>query len=117
MVLHSTEKDSLTPLQLRNELGLSHERLAAVVGVGTEAIQRWEEEGRAPTSRYARQRLTALHEILELGRLVYTPEGMRTCFSTPQPRFRGATALELIETNRSAEVVAALAEDYEGLGP
>jgi transcriptional regulator with XRE-family HTH domain len=105
-----------TAQQLRRELRLSRERMARLLDVSAKTIERWEERDTPPAARPARERLAQIREILDLGRLVYTPEGFQAFLSTPQPRFRGATALQLIEIGRAEEVVAALVEDYEGLG-
>jgi hypothetical protein len=57
-----------------------------------------------------------LREILALAQIIYTPDGLHAFLTTQQPRFEGATVLQLIETGRAADVLDALAEDYEGLG-
>jgi hypothetical protein len=57
-----------------------------------------------------------LKQIIELGHLVYTPEGFAAFLQTPLPAFDGQTALELIEVGQVERVLAAIAADYEGLG-
>jgi hypothetical protein len=57
-----------------------------------------------------------LHDMFALAQIVSTPDGLRAFLTTPQPRFEGATALQLIEIGRTADILAALAEDDEGLG-
>jgi transcriptional regulator with XRE-family HTH domain len=116
MVAYPTNAAQLSPHQLRRELGLSRERMARLLDVSAKTIERWEARPNPPEAPPARERLTSIREILDLGRIVYTPDGFQTFLTTPQPRFQGATALQLMEIGRTADVLAALAEDYEGLG-
>ena len=55
-------------------------------------------------------------EIQELGLKAYTPEGYEEFLSTPMPVFGGHTAKDLIAAGYGERVLAALAQDYEGLG-
>jgi hypothetical protein len=58
----------------------------------------------------------AAREVAELGRVVYTPAGLDRFLSTPMAVFDGRTAIELLESDQSEQVLAALAADYMGLG-
>jgi hypothetical protein len=55
-------------------------------------------------------------EIEELGLKAYTPEGYQEFLNTPMDVFDGHTANDLIEAGYGHRVLAALAQDYEGLG-
>lgn len=101
---------------IRSELGLSRERMARIFDVSAKTIERWEQRGDAPPSTADRQRLLQIREILELGQIVYTDEGLRLFLTTPMPVFDGSTALQMIERGEGERVFAALAQDYEGLG-
>jgi transcriptional regulator with XRE-family HTH domain len=116
MVAYPTNTAQISPQQLRRELRLSRERMARLMDVSAKTIERWEARADIPPAASARQRLMSIREILDLGRLVYTPDGFQAFLTTPQPRFQGATALQLMEIGRIADILAALAEDYEGLG-
>jgi DNA-binding XRE family transcriptional regulator len=116
MVAYSTSTTQITPQELRHELRLSRERMARLMDVSAKTIERWEARPEAPAAPSARERLTSIREILDLGRIVYTADGFQAFLTTPQPRFQGTTALQLMEIGRTADVLAALSEDYEGLG-
>ena len=116
MQLTTRSQTQLTPHALRSELGLSRERMARLFDVSAKTIERWEARG-APPSAADRQRLLQIREILDLGRLVYTAEGLQRFLDAPLPVFKGATALQMIERGEGEQVLAALATDYEGLGP
>jgi hypothetical protein len=102
---------------IRSELGLSRERMARLLDVSAKTIERWERRGDAPSATADRQRLLQIREILDLGRIVYTDEGLHLFLTTPMPVFDGATALQMIERGEGERVYGALATDYEGLGP
>jgi DNA-binding XRE family transcriptional regulator len=116
MIASAIPSTRLSPQQVRRELRLSRERMARLMDVSAKTIERWEARPDIPAAPSARDRLALLREILDLGHVVYTPEGFQAFLTTPQPRFQRATALQLIEIGRAADVLAALAEDYEGLG-
>ena len=104
------------PRELRGVLHLSRERMARLLDVSAKTVERWEEREAAPVSLAARERLTLIQQILELGRVVYTEEGVEQFLRTPLPVFGGRSALKLIEAGQGEQVLAALATDYEGLG-
>ncbi len=107
---------TIHPKRLRDDLRLSRERMARVFDVSAKTIERWEARPEPPASLVARRRLAQLREIVELGTIVYMPEGFGWFLTTPMPAFDNRTALHLIETDQAERVLAALVEDYEGLG-
>ncbi len=110
---------AVTPPQVaevRRSLSLSRERMARLFDVSAKTIERWEVRLEPPASLVARRRLAQLREIVELGTIVYMPEGFGWFLTTPMPAFDNRTALHLIETDQAERVLAALVEDYEGLG-
>jgi transcriptional regulator with XRE-family HTH domain len=103
-------------MRIRSQLRLSRERMARLMDVSAKTIQRWEEGGALPGSADLRERLARLQAIVDLGTVVYTPEGFVQFLITPLPSFGGRTALQMIEQGQAGAVLAALAADYEGLG-
>ncbi len=90
--------------------------MARLIGVSKRTIERWENRTDTPTSASSRDRLAVPREILDLARVVYAPDAFHAFLTTPQPRFQGTTVIRQIEIGRTSDVLAALAEDYEGLG-
>lgn len=90
--------------------------MARMFDVSAKTIERWEARPEPPSSQAARRRLVQLREIVDLGTIVYTPEGFAWFLTTPMPVFDNRTALHLIEADQAERVVAALVEGYEGLG-
>src|SRR5438477_7361337 len=109
MVARSVSTPNL--LELRAALGISRERMARLFDVTGKTIERWEQSDRPPASAVARTRLAKLREIVELGLIVYTPEGFQIFMTTPMPVFKGRTALQLIEGCEADTVFDALAGD------
>jgi transcriptional regulator with XRE-family HTH domain len=107
---------SLNPAEIRRDLHLSRERMARLMDVSAKTIQRWEERETLPQDQRVRRQFADLREIVDLGLVVYTEDGFREFLTTPLRAFDGLTALRMIELDRSDEVLAALATDYEGLG-
>jgi transcriptional regulator with XRE-family HTH domain len=116
MAMYAGPLATTNPLRLREELHLSRERMARLMDVSAKTIERWETREALPANRSARERLSRIREITELGRAIYTEEGMQRFLTTPLPVFDGATALQMIEIGQADRVLAALAADYEGLG-
>jgi transcriptional regulator with XRE-family HTH domain len=116
MAMYAVPQATTNPLRLREELHLSRERMARLMDVSAKTIERWETREALPANRSARERLSRIREITELGRAIYTEEGMQRFLTTPLPVFDGATALQMIENGQADRVLAALAADYEGLG-
>jgi DNA-binding XRE family transcriptional regulator len=113
-----TVEHTLRPEELRRDLGLSRERMARLVDVSAKTIARWEQQRSLPpgTSSRMRAQMAQIQEMRDLGRCVYTPEGLRQYVQTPLPTFAGRTPLQRIEQGKGDAVIAALAADYEGLG-
>lgn len=111
-----TSPPVLDAMQIRSQLHLSRERMGRLMDVSAKTIQRWEEGAALPGSAELRERLARLHEIVDLGTVVYAPEGFAQFLITPLPTFDGRCALQMIEQGRADAVLAALAADYEGLG-
>ncbi len=105
---------TVDPHAIREGLSLSYERMGRLLDVSGRTVERMEELGRPPRSAAVAERLGLLAQIVELGQLVYTPEGWRQFLTLPQPRFGGRTALQLIERGEAERVLGALATDYEG---
>jgi hypothetical protein len=102
------------PRAIRTGLDLSFERMGRLLDVSGRTVERMEALGRPPRSAAVAERLGQLARIVEIGQLVYTPEGWRQFLTLPQPRFGGRTALQLIERGEAERVIGALATDYEG---
>src|SRR5437867_3564331 len=102
------------PRVIRDALDLSYERMGRLLDVSGRTVERMEAFDRPPRSVAVAERLGQLAQIVELGQLVYTPEGWRLFLTLPQPRFGGRTALQLIERGETERVIGALATDYEG---
>lgn len=103
--------------RVRADLDLSREKLARVFDVSAKTIERWEAKGSLPKDAAGRRLLTELREIVDLATVVFGAEGMRRFLALPLPGYDGATPLQLIERRQSSAVLAALATDYEGIGP
>jgi transcriptional regulator with XRE-family HTH domain len=106
----------ISPRELRAALAVSRERMARMFDVSAKTVERWEAQDRPPSGPPTAEVFACLQEIIELGRLVYTPEGFRQLMKTPLAAFEGRTALKLLERGEAERVLAALAADYEGLG-
>jgi transcriptional regulator with XRE-family HTH domain len=116
MAIATAPTRSLDPAQLRRDLHLSRERMGRLVDVSAKTIQRWEEQGTLPASTRVRRHLAEISEIVELGLIVYTPDGFREFLTTPLPTFNHRTALQMMEQGHAEDVLGALSTDYEGLG-
>lgn len=106
----------LNPLNIRQDLALSQERLSHLLRVSVKTVSRWEKEKRQPTDPDQLARLAKLREIVELGRMVYTSEGLKEFLSTPLSVFGGRSGFDLIQLGEYEPVLAALAADFEGTG-
>ena len=104
----------IDPRAVRDGLHLSYERMGRLLDASGRTVLRMEELGRVPRSAAVAERLAQLAQIVELGQLVYSPEGWQQFLTLPQPRFDGRTALQLIERGEAERVLGALATDYEG---
>lgn len=109
-------KTQLDLREIRLALGLSRERMGRLLNASTRTIERWEDSRALPQSPFVVDRLAKIQEIVELGSIVYTPEGFKHFLALPVPAFEGYRALQLIELGKEDRVLSALAGDYEGLG-
>lgn len=116
MVSPSASAPSLDLRDLRATLRLSRERMARLFDVSAKTIERWEARREPPTDRTALARLAQVQEIVSLGAIVWTPDGLLHFLTSPTPIFGGRSALQLIETGEGERVLSELAADYEGLG-
>jgi transcriptional regulator with XRE-family HTH domain len=98
----------------RAALGISRERMARLLDVTAKTVSRLEERDRLPASPAAATRLAQIQEIVDLGLMVFSPEGFAQFVSTPLPVFRSLTALQMIERGEIEQVFGALASLYEG---
>lgn len=105
----------LNPLEIRQNLHLSRERLGGILHVSAKTLERWEKRNEIP-NREAIRDFAKIREIADLAAQVYTPTGVETFLATPLPAFAGRTALDLMSLGDYDHVLAALAADYEGLG-
>ena len=101
---------------LREALSVSRERMARLFDVSAKTIERWEATGRLPAGRHLRSQLAKVAEIVELGLVVYTPEGFRTFVTSPLRELGGRTPLQAIEQGNADLVFGILGGDHEGLG-
>jgi transcriptional regulator with XRE-family HTH domain len=99
---------------IRARLGLSYERMGRLLGVSGRTVERMERPGQTSRRPVVAERLAQLAQIVDLGELVFTPDGWRQFLVVPQPRFDGRTAKQLLERGKLRRVLAALASDYEG---
>jgi len=99
---------------IRKDLGISRERMARLLDVSSRSIQRWEENDQLPGNRWVLRVLNDIGLIVELGSLVFTPEGFRLVMTTPQPAFNNRSGLEAIEAGQPNIVLSELATLYEG---
>ena len=106
----------IQPRDLRDVLRLSRERLARLIGVSAKTVERWEAKPTRPARDDIRARMAQLHEIADLGAVVYTRERLADFLDAPLAEFDGLTALQLIERGQADRVLAALSSDYEGAG-
>jgi transcriptional regulator with XRE-family HTH domain len=112
-------KDLTPSLRLNyviDKFPLSREKLAQLLGVSPRTVNRWVKSDVGPERREHIERLSRIHEIIELGVKVYTAEGLRDFFKTALPEFEHQTAFDMLSIGKFDAVLGALAADYEGLG-
>ena len=107
---------TLHPRELRQELGLSREKMGQIMSVSAKTIENWERLNRLPADDERRGRLSALAEMAQLGQCVYGQAGFRLFLRTPLRSFGNRTPLQEIMAGHVEQVISALAADYEGLG-
>lgn len=99
---------------VRGALGISRERMGRLLDLTSKTVARLEEAERLPAGAAAVTRLAQIQEIVDLGRIVFTPDGLIQFMSSPAPAFRGLTPLQLIERGEVEQVFGALASLHEG---
>ena len=114
----------LDPAQIRQKLSLSQEKLSSLLKVSSKTVNRAEKQHLPLKDADAQARLAKLDEIVTLGLMVYTVDGLKEFLTTPLSIFDlpGATlrerytALDLMQLGEFDRVISALAADFEGLG-
>jgi DNA-binding XRE family transcriptional regulator len=106
----------LEPAVIRQQLSLSQEKLSSLLKVSTKTVNRAEKQHLPLKGADARARLAKLQEIVTLGLMVYTADGLKEFLTTPLPVFDRYTALDLMTIGEFDRVIGALAADFEGLG-
>ena len=114
----------LDPAQIRQKLSLSQEKLSSILKVSSKTINRAEKQHLPLKDADAQARLAKLDEIVTLGLMVYTVDGLKEFLTMPLAVFDlpGATlrerytALDLMQLGEFDRVISALAADFEGLG-
>lgn len=101
---------------VRDTLYLSQEQLARLLKVSSRTVARWEKARTGPERPEHKERLLHLKQIIDLGKKVYSIDGLREFFITPLPEFGNKTALDMVSIGDFEAVLGALASDYEGLG-
>src|SRR5437016_3558873 len=104
-----------SPRALRERLGLSRERMAQILDTSTRSVERWEAQATVPAAA-AHDRLNAISQIVDLGLVIYSPEGFQRFQTASMDESSGLTPLQLIEVGQSDRVLERLAGDYEGIG-
>ncbi len=61
----------LNPLDIRQGLAISQQRMSTLLKVSTKTVTRWEKGERQPSDQDALSRLAKLKEIKELGLMIY----------------------------------------------
>ena len=107
---------NVTVEEVRHELGVSRERMARVFDVSAKTIDRWEKRTSHLTDVASAQTLQELHQLIELGQLVYGDEGFRQFLALSMPVFDGRSPMQMIERGDRDQVLGVIAQDYEGLG-
>ena len=109
-----TPKKPISIAEVRKDLGISREKMARLLDVSSRSIQRWEEHNQLPSNRWVMRVLNDIALIVELGNLVFEPEGFRMVMNTPQPGFGNRSGLAAIEAGQPNIVLGELAGLYEG---
>jgi hypothetical protein len=81
------------PRAVRDAFALSYERMGRLLDVSSRTVERMEAFDRPPRSAAVAEHLGQLAQIVELGQMVYAPEGWRLFLTLPQSRFGGLTVL------------------------
>lgn len=113
----SADHPPVSVAAIRNDLGVSRERMARLLDVSSRTIARWEEQRQLPSNRWIRQVLIEIRTISELGHESLTKQGFRAFMATPQPAFGDRSGMEMIERGEADAVyreLAGLTEGYTG---
>ena len=116
MITVKDHKPALSPLEIRRGLAISQEQMSNLLRVSVKTVSRWEKNNGKPRAPEQLERLAQLKEISELGRAVYTPEGLKEFLSTPLAVFGGRTGFDLMQLGEYEAVIGAVAADFEGTG-
>ncbi len=101
---------------IRQEMGLSREKMGYIMSVSAKTIENWERGGHLPADMEKRNRLAAIGELAQLGLLVYGADGLPVFLRTPLHSLGRHTPLQEIMAGHVERVVEVLASEYEGLG-
>lgn len=101
----SPERGPISGARIREDLGVSRERMARLFDVSARTIQRW-----------VMQVLIDVQNIVDLGLRVFEPRGVHLIMTPPQPGFGDKSGLEFVEAGRSDTVFGSFAGGYDGLG-
>jgi len=104
------------PEEIRQELGLSREKMGYVMSVSAKTIEHWERQRQLPADGEKRARLVAIEELVRLGLLVYGAEGLPIFVQTPLRSLGNHTPLQEMMAGSVERVIEILASEYEGLG-
>ena len=115
-VMITTTSPRLDPAIIRQKLSLSQEKLSSLLKVSSKTVNRAEKQHLPLKDADAQARLAKLDEIVTLGLMVYTLDGLKEFLTTPLPVFDRYTALDLMQIGDFDRVISALAADFEGLG-
>jgi DNA-binding transcriptional regulator YiaG len=110
-------RDPITAASIRNDLGISRERMAQLLDVSSRTIARWEDQGQLPSNRWIRRVLIQIGNIIDLASESLAPEGVRAFMTMPQPIFGNRSGIEMIELGEAETVyreLAGMAEGYTG---
>lgn len=107
--------ETLNPLEIRQKLHLSQEKMSHLLHVSAKTLWRWENQNSSPHQE-AKHHLAKLNKIAEIALKVYQPAGISEFLTTPLDALGQRTALEMISLGEYDRVIGILAADYEGLG-
>ncbi len=104
------------PKNIRQEMGLSREKMGYIMSVSAKTIENWERQDQLPADEEKRNRLAAIGELVDLGLLVYGAKGLPVFLQAPLRSLGHHTPLQEIMAGHVERVVEVLASEYEGLG-
>lgn len=116
MAIADRLQPGLRPKDIRQEMGLSREKMGYIMSVSAKTIENWERRDQLPANEEKRNRLAAVGEVTHLGLLVYGTEGLPVFLQTPLHSLGNHSPLQEIMAGRVERVVEVLASEYEGLG-